>query len=249
MAPGIIRLDQGWRLDEGHRLDMPPQSPAQFDLTGGSPAKPRTSSKVMDYIPKSRSERYLWWKNLRDNIEEEGPKTGLSVAEIAAIKATATDQCAKMEAADAAENAAKGAKASETESTRVNTPDIRLAVRNMKTRALYASSGVEGTLRLKGSESGFDPATFKPVLKLSIVGSHVRSDFTKGECDSVAIYSRLRGTTGWTKLSIDSDSPYFDTRALAVPNVPETREYMGRGVIDDVEIGIESDIVSITFGG
>jgi hypothetical protein len=31
--------------------------------------------------------------------------------------------------------------------------------------------------------------------------------------------------------------------------VPEVREYMGRGVIDDVEISIESDIVSITHGG
>lgn len=249
MDTGIIRLDQGWRLDEGHHFDMPPQVPAQFDLTAGSPAKLKTKGKTMDYLPKLRSDRYLWWKNQRDKIEEEGPKVGLSVAEIAAIKATATDQCAKMEAADAAESAAKGAKASENESTRVNTQAIRLAVRNLKTRALYASSGVEGTLRLKGTDSGFDPATFKSVLKLSIVGGQVRVDFTKGECDSVAIYCRLRGTLGWTKLGIDSDSPYFDTKPLANPAVPEVREYMGRGVIDDVEIGIESDIVSITHGG
>jgi hypothetical protein len=80
-------------------------------------------------------------------------------------------------------------------------------VHNLKTRALYASSGVEGTLRLKGTDSGFDPTTFKSVLKLSIVGGQVRVDFTKGECDSVAIYCRLRGTLGWTKLGIDSDSP------------------------------------------
>jgi hypothetical protein len=33
------------------------------------------------------------------------------------------------------------------------------------------------------------------------------------------------------------------------PGVPEVREYMLRGVIDDVEIGLDSDIQSITWGG
>jgi hypothetical protein len=249
MATGIIRLDQGWRLDEGHHFDMPPQIPAQFDFMGGPPAQPKTKGKTMDYIPKSRSERYLWWKNFCDNIEAEGPKVGLTAAEIAAIKTAATDQCVKMEAANAAENAAKGAKAIEMETTRLNTQAIRLAIRNIKTRTLYANSGVEGTLRLKGSESTFDPATFKPALKLSIVGGQVRVDFTKGECDSVAVYCRVRGTIGWTKLGIDTDSPYFDTKPLANPNVPEVREYMARGVIEDAEIGIESDIVSIALAG
>ncbi len=43
--------------------------------------------------------------------------------------------------------------------------------------------------------------------------------------------------------------PYVDTAPLAVANVPEVREYMGRGVINDVEIGLDSDIASLTFGG
>jgi hypothetical protein len=34
---------------------------------------------------------------------------------------------------------------------------------------------------------------------------------------------------------------------LAAVDVFEAREYMGRCVIDDAEIGIESDIASITF--
>lgn len=175
MTIGIIRLGQGWRLDEDHHFDMPPQIPTQFDFRGGSPAQPNTKGQTMDYIPRTRSERYLQWKNLCDNIEAEG---------------------AKMEAADTAENAAKGAKASEAETTRQNTQAMRLAICNIKPRTLYANSGVEGTLPLQGSNSGFDPATFKPALKLSIVDGQVRVNFTKGECDSVAVYCRERGTLG-----------------------------------------------------
>ena len=44
-------------------------------------------------------------------------------------------------------------------------------------------------------------------------------------------------------------SPYIDGRPLAQANVPETREYMLRGVVTDVEIGLDSDIQSITCGG
>lgn len=203
----------------------------------------------MDYIPRLRAQRYLWWKTIRDSIETEGPKAGLSVAEITAIKNTATDQCAKMEAADAADNAAKGAKTAEKEATRLNEATIRAAVRNLKTRPAYAGSGVEGTLGLKGTESGFDPSSFKTALTLTVLGNQVKVDFIKGECDCVAIYSRLRGTLGWTRLGLDSESPYYDTRPLGTPGVPEVREYMARGIINDEEIGIESDIVSIAFGG
>lgn len=37
--------------------------------------------------------------------------------------------------------------------------------------------------------------------------------------------------------------------ALAQASVPEVREYVLRGVIADVEIGLDSDIMSITWGG
>lgn len=248
MATGIIRLDEGWRLDEGHHLDSAPNVPGQIATTV-LPTKRKPGTKTMDYIPRLRPARYLWWKTIRDTIETEGPKVGLTVAEITAIKATATDQCAKMEAADAADNAAKGAKTSEKEATRVNQLAIRAAVRNIKTRAAYPGSGVEGTLGLKGAESTFDPSTFKTVLTLTVLGNQVKVDFTKGECDCVAVYARLRGTLGWTKLGLDSESPYYDTRPLASPGTPEVREYMARGVINDEEIGIESDIVSVAFGG
>jgi hypothetical protein len=34
---------------------------------------------------------------------------------------------------------------------------------------------------------------------------------------------------------------------MANPAVPEVREYLARGVLDDVEIGLPSDIMTITL--
>jgi hypothetical protein len=247
MAGGIIRLDEGWRLDQGHHFDQPPLGATSPYVI---PIKPRKNKTMAgDFIPRKRAERYLWWKNLYDQIDVEGLKIGLTAPEITAAKDTAADMIAKMDAVDAADAALKGARATEKTATVSDEAAIRLAIRNWKTRANYASSGVEGTLQLVGTGSDFDPNTFKSTVKLSIVGGQIKIDFTKSECDSVAVYCRLRGTTGWTKLGLDSLTPYYDTNPLANASVPETREYYVMGVIDDIEVGQPSDIVSIVFGG
>ena len=203
----------------------------------------------MDFIPNKRAQRYLWWKNLSDNITVEGPKFGLTGPEVTAAKAVADDMIAKMDATDAAQSALSGARESEKTATTADEAAIRAKVRNWKTLPGYAASGSEGVLKLKGTEAVFDPGSFKPALRISIEGGQIIVEFTKGGADAVVIYSRLRGTQGWTKLGVDTSSPYNDTRPLAQAGVPETREYMGRGYLDDEEIGLDSDIASIVFGG
>jgi len=247
MADGIIKLDEGWKLDAGWHLDQPAPLPPALPV----PVRPNRTKgiKHMDFIPNKRSENKAWWTNLKDNGTVELAKISLAAPDIAAAVATATDMVAKMQATDDAEAALAAARTMEKTAMLSNEAAIRLAVRNWKTNPAYPASGIEGSLKLKGPESGFDPNTFKSVLKLSIVGGQIRVDFSKGKCDCLVIYCRLRGTAAWTKLGTDSSSPYYDTNPLATPNVPEVREYMGMGMIDDIEIGLPSDIVSIVFGG
>ena len=204
----------------------------------------------MDYIPTKRAERYLWWKNIRDSIDIEGPKFGLAAGDITAAKAVATNQCLKMEATDAAEAALEGARTTEKSVTTTNTAAIRGYVRNWKTLPGYPTSGSEGVLGLKGTETNApDPSSFKSTIKLSIDGNQIKLEFTKTGMDAVVVYGRLRGTLGWTKLGMDSSSPYYDTRPPAQPGVAEVREYMVRGLLNDEEVGLDSDIASIAFAG
>lgn len=48
MASGIIRMDDGWRLDEGHQFDLPPYVPPP--ATPPVPV-PKPKGKAMDIIP------------------------------------------------------------------------------------------------------------------------------------------------------------------------------------------------------
>lgn len=244
MADGIIRLDEGWKLDAGLRLDQ--QSPSVPPAVAVVVAR-KQKTKSMDFIPSKRADQKQWWTKIATDIDVEGPKMGVPAPGIAAAKAVAEDQVAKMEATDAAKAALDGARAMESTATAANTAAIRGFVRNWKTLPGYPASGSEGVLGLKGSEPAFDPTTFKPVLKITIEGGKPKIGFTKDGVDMVAIYCRLKGTTGWRRLGTDTSSPYYDTDPLANPNVPEVREYMAMGVIDDIEIGLPSDIVSITL--
>jgi hypothetical protein len=47
----------------------------------------------------------------------------------------------------------------------------------------------------------------------------------------------------------DPGSPKNDGRPLAAPGVPETREYMLRGLVKDDEIGLDSDVARIAWSG
>jgi hypothetical protein len=122
-------------------------------------------------------------------------------------------------------------------------------VRNWKTLTGYPASGSEAVLKLRGADASFDPATYKPVLKVAIEAGLIKISFKKAGVDGVAVYCRLRGTSSWRRIGTDTSSPYFDTAPLAQPGVPEVREYMGRGMVGDGEIGLDSDIVSIAFAG
>ena len=104
-------------------------------------------------------------------------------------------------------------------------------------------------MQSSSSRTVFDPDTYKPVFTVRFKGGRITLSFKKRGVDGLAIYTRLGGTTDWTKLDVHTLSPYIDGRPLAVPGVPEIREYMARGILKDREIGLESDIVSIVFGG
>ncbi len=246
MANGIIKLDEGWRLDDGHHFDQPPNVPSPPTPVPTVTAK---KGKHMDYIPKKRSDRYLWYKNLSDNIATEGPKFGLTAGEATAAKALADANLAKMDATDAAEAALDGVRQVERTTEATNLTQLRAKIANWKTVPSFPASGSEAVLKLKGAEVALDPATYKPVIKVSIEAGRIKIEFVKKGVDGVSVYCRLRGTNAWRRIGVDTSSPYFDTAPLGQNGVAEVREYMARGIIGDEEIGVDSDIISITFAG
>jgi hypothetical protein len=252
MANGIIRLDEGWRLDEGHHLDQPPNVPAPVippRKRRRSNIKSNTITIMPDYIPTKRELRRAWLQNISAKADAQVVAGG-GTAAVATNLTTAADAIiAAYDDSDSAKTTYDGKKAIETDTEATQLAIIRSILTTLKVLPNWKSSGADAQLQSSASGSDMDPGTYKPVISVEIKGGLITLSFKKKGVDALAIYGRLRGTLGWTKLGTDTSSPYIDGRPLATPGVAEIREYMARGMMDDDEIGLESDIVSITYGG
>ena len=252
MANGIIRLDEGWRLDEGHRLNEPPNIPVPVippKKRRRSKSKSNTITLMADYIPPKREARRAWLANISDKAAAQVPAGGGTAAQATALKTAADTLTAAYDGTDAAKTAFEGKRAVEANTEADQLTVIRSLLTTLKVLPNWKSSGADAELQASSSTASFDPSAYKPVIKVEIKGGFITLEFKKKGVDALAFYARLRGTPIWTKISMDTSSPYIDGRPLATPGVAEIREYMARGMIDDVEIGLESDIVSITYGG
>jgi hypothetical protein len=93
-----------------------------------------------------------------------------------------------------------------------------------------------------------DFATFKPVILVeSYGGGMLRIRFKKMETDGINIYRRKKNTVDWFYLARANKSPYDQTFTLEVAGQPELWEYRAFGVVDDMEIGLSSDIVQVVY--
>lgn len=245
MAGTVIEMDAGWRMDEGLSMDQPAPSPFPAPVRMVRKQKGRS----MDYIPVKRDPRYLWYKNLSENVVAEAVKFGGVAGDATAVKAIADGIIAKYDATNAAQAAVDAARQIERNTEVAGQAEIRAKVRNWKTLTNYPASGSEAVLQLKGTEAAVDPATYKPVIKVKAVPGGVQVSFVKKGVDGLVIYMRVAGTTAWRKVGMDTASPFLDTTPLTTAGVPEVREYMARGILHDVELVTDSDTVSVTFAG
>ena len=213
------------------------------------PVRHKKKGATMDYIPTTRDARYRFYKNISGNVVAEAVKFGAQTGDATATKLAVDGVITKMDATDAAQEATDAARQQEYDTEAAAQQILRAKVRNWKTLTGWAASGSEQVLQLSGAGPSFDPAGYKTTLKTSKVPGGVRVDFTKKGATAVNIYMRVRGQANWRHVGMDTETPYTDTTPLAQPGVPETREYMGRGVLHDEEIGQDSDVVTGTFAG
>ena len=204
---------------------------------------------MADYIPSKREPRKAWLQNVSNKAAAQVVAGGGTAATATSLKTAADAIIAAYDATDAAKTTYDGKRAMEADTEGTELSNIRGLFATLKVLPNWKSSGADAELQCSSSTTVFDPNTYKPEVTVSLKGGLITLEFKKKGVDGVVIYGRLRGTQGWTKLGMDTSSPYIDGRPLAVPAVAEVREYMVPGMIDDEEVGVASDIVSITYAG
>ena len=228
------------------------------------------------YLPKREPERIIWLNNFAAKIGGYAATFGITAAEVSAIQAMAllyayiigliensktyVQNLTKFK--DILDVAAAGAPLG-TLPVLIAAPAPALTqsgifsfisgiVMRIKGKTNVYTIAIGEDLGIIGGEIIFVADDYVPEATAKAMPGEVAISTKKKGVDGQNIYSHPVGGTDpndWVKLAYYSSSPYKDTRPLAVPGVPEVREYKSRGVINDVEIGQWSAIISVTFGG
>jgi hypothetical protein len=238
----ILRLDEGWHLDTGLVWgQLVPDHPPRHHSEGAK-------HMAGDIIPKPRALYRAWLLHLKTDIATDGPTLGLEAGDITAVQATCTGQMTKIDDTDAAWANYQAKVQAEATGRRLTNAALREEIAQWKLADGYTDE-IGARLQIVSTGSAFDPDNYQCEFTVRIVAGEIRIDWKKKGADAVHVYARLRGQSAWTKLGMDTNSPYIDGRPLAQPGVPEVREYMLRGLVNDEEIGLDSLIHSVTWAG
>ena len=204
-------------------------------------------SKI-DFIPSSYTDKADWVVNLADKAEENKAALSLQPEDITTINQNRDAIVAAVKDAIAAKATAKRIVDEKNISIGNSIKILRKTVQVIKLKSGYTEA-IGKDLGIVGVDTDFDRGAYKPTIAGKAANNQVVIEFTKKGIDGVHVYARLQGQAKWTFLATDNYSPYVDTRPLATEGVVETREYMCRGIIQDDEVGVDSDIVRVVFAG
>lgn len=200
------------------------------------------------FVPNKDAELVIWAGNIIAKIDEVGTLMGLSAEQIANWKKPAQTIVDNIGMVESRKRDLDNAVATKEKSKTVELASIRASIAHLKTLPGY-SNGVGGSLGIVSASYMVDEGTIKPMAKVKAENGIVKVQFKKMRQPGVNIYCRLQGASTFEKLGYDYASPFLDTRSPAVAGQPEIREYKVVCSDGKLEIGRESDIVSVLFGG
>ena len=216
--------------------------------TGQWPEQKR--SKIMaDYVPTTDGDLRPWLTNLKTNVPDLVTQLEITPARLTKVTGWCDSLLTAMDGADQAKTA--WLTASQAKQTQMNTSlaGLRGEIAKWKVADGMTDAIATELQIVGGGGTPFNPETYQAQITVQAFSGYVRIKFTKSGADGINLYSRLKGQTVWKFVSRDTNSPYDDHTPLAVAGQSEVREYQAFGIWGDDQIGIPSDIASVTFAG
>ncbi len=130
---------------------------------------------------------------------------------------------------------------------------LETAIRNVVNKKLRVSAAytqaIGEDMDIVSSSVSVNPETYVPDFKATPNSGYVQMDIKRAGMPAFILYGRLQGQLAWTRINTVTSVSYRDTRPLAQANVPEAREYLLFGCMEDEQVGQPSGIVSAVYGG
>ncbi len=200
--------------------------------------------KKLYYFPRIIAAIRAWAAKYKTNIPTNGATMAMTQAEVTAEQGLCT---VMIEAIDAADVAAAAAKQKNKDRDRAIADTMKVLGANIQTHKKHTgyNDGIGAALGIVGSEIDFDPMTVKTTVKLAVAPNGVDIKFTLEHAEGGNIYCKRGSETTFTYLKHVTHPHTIDTRPNIGGATSEQRQYYVFLVLNDQEIGIQSDIATI----
>jgi len=190
----------------------------------------------------------IWYPTFKAKLPTYATALNISAPEVTACQASCDEIVDAILDGRNKETEAAMARAIKRQTQSEEGAKVAALVARLKTSAGYTDA-IGADLGVIGSNIPLDPLTYRPLLRVTPIMGGNRLSWVRGDAEAMKIYRRLKGQADWTELATSTSTFYDDRTPLAQPNVPEVREYMVCGIVNDEEVGQPSDIVSAVFAG
>jgi hypothetical protein len=201
---------------------------------------------MSDFIPRSDDSLNTWLASFKKAVATYAATLGISADDVTVYQ----NQCDALIAAILAEDDIKKQLKTVTQTKNDLRSDtlsnLRTLAARIKTEKTYTTA-IGNALGIITTDTPIDWSTAKPALTTKLTGGQVIIAFKRGHSNGIKLYSKRGTETAFTFLALDTHSPYHDTRENIVIGTPETRQYYAFYIdSSDVQVGLQSDVVSIT---
>lgn len=221
------------------------------------------------YLPSGDLERVNWLNNFKTRMSQYGAQLGFTAAEITA----AANDAAMFQYIVNLKEGCKAAMQSLVALTRNlrNSPQVpmgaipvlpvagtapasvlagifnrvSLTVARIKQHSNYTDA-IGQEFDIIAPVSSFNPAAAKPVLKARVESGYPRLSWSRGQADGICLYVDRRDGAGFVLLDKLVRTNYIDITPLPANTFSVTWDYRARYMIDDDEIGLMSDTVTVS---
>jgi hypothetical protein len=200
--------------------------------------------KHSSYFPYTIPNRRSWFANYKQKITLHGASLGMLPAEITAECDLCDAAIDAIDVADAAKATVRLKNKEQNDTIKASIGTLRKDIRQHKADNGY-TGGIGADLGVIGPEIDIDILNVKTIVKAAKKFQGVDLKFTLQHCDGGNIYSKRKSDSDFRLLKYVARPHTVDTRANETPGEPEERQYLVVLVINDEEVGLPSDIVTI----
>lgn len=205
--------------------------------------------KYQDFIPKAEGEKVIWLeaylKHLRLAIEVT--ELNMPDNEVMLHEQEVQEYIEAIIDGERTKQAAKAATLHKEELEQTTIKNIRRIAGLIRAKG-YKEEGLIAKMGIKCKGYTVNEAELCPEIKVTAAGKKVYVYFNKNHHYNVAVYCRLPGQE-FIHIGNGLSSPFVDERPLSAPPQPERREYMLMYTNFKENIGRESTIASVVYGG